>query len=446
MKSVRRHALRLEENSHVATPATRFDVSGTLGQTLDVHAQSTNLDDVLPAIAMAIETAPTEIPLKLSNGFHAEFTGTVSGKLDDPRVVGQASITSASFKGHAFDHFASDVDATREHVKADRMTLSRGPTELTGSAQINPTKDGTVEARLNIKNVQIAEMLKELGPEMGKEIELPTSLTGNASATVQLSGPLRDPLADVALDVDKPAGFGEQFDHLHANIRYSPVSIDITAGEATGASGKLNFQGAYQHRADDWKNGTARLDLTAQNVVLSTIKAYSKLQTGVDSKLNGKWSGTASITGGKLAVTSVDGSLQASSVTWDGQPLGDLSLTANTHDVDVAVHATAKVRDVSIDGQGSWRLDGDNPGSATLKFSRVSVATLHSVLMPGTAQEQTVLPFEGFLDGGNVAITVALAKPRDFHAEADHPHGADQSQADANFAPGRSGARRESEE
>ncbi|HEY2842839.1 MAG TPA: hypothetical protein VGJ09_04285, partial [Bryobacteraceae bacterium] len=52
-------------SSFVATPATRLEVAGTLGKMLQVRLRSTDLNDLLPALAMAEPNPPTEIPLKL---------------------------------------------------------------------------------------------------------------------------------------------------------------------------------------------------------------------------------------------------------------------------------------------------------------------------------------------------------------------------------------------
>ena len=109
--------------------------------------------------------------------------------------------------------------------------------------------------------------------------------------------------------------------------------------------------------------------------------------------------------------------MRAHGVTWDKQVLGDVSMTAKTQGADLAVQASARVRDITIDGEGSWRLAGDDPGTATVRFSRTSVASLHSVVMAGSPQENVAPPFEGFIDGASATVSVALLKPRDFHAE-----------------------------
>ncbi len=48
-------------NSYAATNATRVDFTGTLGQSLEIHGKTTNLDDLMPALAMASANAPKEI-------------------------------------------------------------------------------------------------------------------------------------------------------------------------------------------------------------------------------------------------------------------------------------------------------------------------------------------------------------------------------------------------
>src|SRR6185369_1205516 len=114
----------------------------------------------------------------------------------------------------------------------------------------------------------------------------------------------------------------------------------------------------------------------------------------------------------------VSGEVSARGVTLDKQKLGDVSLTAATSGNELALQAKAQVRDTALEGQGKWRLDGDFPGSGTLKFSRLTVATLHDlIVLRGTAAEKAAAPpLEGFLEGG-ATFTVALRTPRNFRAD-----------------------------
>ncbi len=277
-------------NSYVATPATRIDVTGTLGTTLQVRARSTNLEDLIPALAMANPDAPKEIPLKLVNG-NATFTGTVAGPLNDPHVTGQVTVANASFEGHAFDRFNGDVEASAQGVAVQRAVLARGATAVEGSAAITPKdggfEDGTLAAQLNLRNVPLAEAVKEAG--------VSAPITGTANATVRISGSVKRPAAEIALQVEKPTAYGEQADRVSANVRYAPATIEITAAEVDSGHGKLHLQGEYRHPENDFHDGDVRFDVTSEGLLISSVKAFSKLQLGIDANLDGKLNGTARI-------------------------------------------------------------------------------------------------------------------------------------------------------
>jgi translocation and assembly module TamB len=401
--------LRLD-NFHVATATSSLDASGTLGETLSVRAQSTSLDDVMSALSMA---GQSELPVKLAFA-RATFNGNVAGALDDPNISGDATVANASIDGHGFDRFTGKIQVNRRSIRADQAKMVRGPTEVEGSATLTPPeRNGAIAGELQIRGAQIAELSKEAG--------IDPVISGTAAATVKFSGTVSQPEAEIALQIEKPAGLGEQVDRLRANLHYSPTAINVVSGDAQAGAGKMQFQGAFQHRDGDWKNGEVRFEAGAQGIVLTSVKAYAALQTGVDSRIDGKATGTARLVNGELVLSTINGDAAARGVTWSGQTLGDVNITANTRAAELAVHASAKIRDVAIDAQGSWKLEGDYPGSAALQFSRANVATLHNIVMIGGPAEQTELPFEGFIDGANAKVTVALRKPRDFQAELTVP-------------------------
>src|SRR5581483_7563546 len=401
--------LRLDD-SRLATAASSIDASGTLGETLAVRFQSTRLDDVMPALALA---GQADLPVKVTYA-RASFSGNVTGALDDPHVAGDASLTGASIDGHAFDRFTANINASRRSVKLDRVSLARGSTEVNGSAEIAPPdRSGTISGQLQIRNADITALSKEAG--------VSSPISGTAGGTVKISGTVARPEADATVQIDKPAGFGEQLDQLRAHVVYSPASIRVTDGSAGVGAAKLQFQGSFQHREDDWKNGDGRFEVGGQNVMLSSIKSYVALDTGVDSRIDLHATGVLRLGNGEPVVTAIDGDAKGTVFSWEGGTLCDVSVIAATRNSDLRLEAAAKVRDVNIDAHGTWKLEGDFPGSATLRANRVNVATLHRVVMTGSPLEQNVLPFEGFLDGVNGTIQVALRKPRDFQAELSIP-------------------------
>lgn len=400
-------------DSHVATPSSSLDLSGTLGRTLTLRARSVNLDDVLPALAMFNGSAPQQLPLKLDRG-EATLSGTLSGPFEDPQFSGQAAVTSASVEGHSFDRFSGDVQASRRALVVRRLSLSRGAMQIAGDADLAARNgeftDGALNARLNVRNAPLAELAREAG--------LGAPVSGVAASTLAVSGTLQHPEAEITLDVANPAALGEQLDRLRATVHYTRQSVALTGGEADMGPGKLRFTGAFDHPESDWKNGDLRAGVTAQGVSVSRIAAFKKLYPSADATVEAKTTIEARIERGGLALRSASGEVSARGVSISGEPVGDFTMEGETRGAELAVRGNVQVHGTSVQGQGMWRLEGDEPGSATLRFSRMSVATLHDLVMIGGTAEQkrAAPPFEGYLEGG-ATVTVPLRKPENFQAE-----------------------------
>jgi translocation and assembly module TamB len=435
-------------DASIATAMTRMDVSGTIGGTLNLRVHSTNLDDLLPALAWFDQEAPKALPVKLTRG-SADFEGTLAGAMlqesgpaamNDARLRGQLTLTSAAIEGHGFDRFSAEIDATRHEIQLTRAIITRGNTQIEGTGSIatrnhenldsESFNNAAISAQLRVRNASLSDAAGEFGnPWM-----VSTGVAGTAAATVRLSGSMGQPEAEIAVQIENPTAFGERFDGLRADIRTSPTSVEVSAGEADAYGGKLRFQGEFQHRMKagkaDWENGNLRFEVAAQGVAFSRMERVSKLMVNpvfnaaanVNAKIDGKATGTARLVDEEITLDSINGDATAHGLIWNQQPLIDVALNAETGGGDVAVRAGAKIRDVNVDAQGSWKLAGDYPGSATVRFSRATVATLNSVFMAGGPLEDTVLPFEGFIDGARANISVALRNPSDFRAELTIDH------------------------
>ena len=402
-------------DSRVNTPATSVAVSGTLGQTMDVRARTTNLDEVLTALTLAGDAAPKSIPLRLKRGQgEAAVVGTIVGRLTDPEFRGQVSLSNASIEGHNFDRLTSDVQASRRSVALRRLAIARGSTEIAGDAMMTANRGdfmtGPLASRLTVKNLSLSEAAREFA--IGSAVE------GLASATVRLSGTPRNIAADLTFDATKVSAAGEQVDRVRASLNYTARSLSFSGGEAILGSGKLLFKGSFEHPENDYKNGSLRGDITAKGLAASRIAALHTFQPDVDGKLDGKATIEAQLENGAVVLRSLTGDAMARTLSIGSDKLGDVTLSAATTGRELALRAKAQLRGSQIDAQGRWRLEGDFPGSATIHFPRITVAALHDlVMLRGTAaQKAAAPPFEGFLEG-NAAVTVALRSPRAFKAE-----------------------------
>ena len=342
-------------DSHVNTPATSVTLSGTLGgassnqnlldQNLDVRARTTSLDDVLTALSMAGDAAPRTLPLQFNrSGGEASLAGVLTGRLADPEFRGEVAVSNASVQGHGFDRLNGDIQASRRSVALRRMTISRGQTQIAGDVALAANggasggdfATGPLTAQLSVKNASLAEAARELG--------LVTDAQGTASATLRLSGTARDPQAEAAFDAIKVTALGEQAERVRGNLRYTARSLAVSGGQADLVEGKLLFDGAFEHPAEDFKNGDVRADVTAQGVVFSRVAALHKLQPGIEARLDGKAAVEARVERGTLQVRSVSGAASARSVTLDKETLGDVNVSAATSGNELALQAKAQLR------------------------------------------------------------------------------------------------------
>jgi translocation and assembly module TamB len=403
--------------SHLATPATSLIVSGTLGQNLDIRARSTNLDELLPGLVFFNASAPATLPAKLDAARRGEAAavGMVSGPLDALQFQGQVTVAGASVQGHSFDRLIADVQASRQAIALRHLTLSRNQIEITGDVVIGAIAqrdlmDATVAAQVSVKNLPVAATAREFGINVDAD--------ALANAVVHVSGTARRPEAEVSLDATQVAVAGEKFERVRANIHYGAELLGFNNGQASLGPGKIAFSGAYQHPDGDLRTGDLRADILADSLTASRVAALRQREPGVEARLDGKTAIQVRVDRGTFLLRSVTGELSARGITLDRQSLGDVNLTASTSGKEVALQAKAQIRGTALEGQGKWSLEGDYPGSGTLRFPRVTVATLHDLMMlRGTAaQKAAPVPFEGFVEGG-ATVSVALGNPRNFKAD-----------------------------
>ena len=132
----RAHTLDLGRSS-VSLPHSRIDLSGAVGAQLRVHLETSELDDLLPAIGKRA----ADLPVKLNHGT-VVFDGSVTGNLAAPRLVGHLRATSLVLSGEAADAFEGDVIAAPSLIRLQDGTVSRGTlrAQLQGSVVLSEWK------------------------------------------------------------------------------------------------------------------------------------------------------------------------------------------------------------------------------------------------------------------------------------------------------------------
>ncbi len=386
-------------NSTLLLGSSRVQFSGTLGETLTVHATSTNLNDFLAAFPLIGEKPPKELPVVLKGGT-AQFDGTIVGSLKDPRIAGTVDVTRFAIEKRDFDHLASAFDLTKSGVNLRNLTLEQGAARLTGSGSLGlvswkPVDASPVGATFTVRNADLGKLVAETGQ--------PEPITGSLTADVVVKGTYGAPQATLDAQATNVTAYDEQFSRVRANINYRGGAVEVANGDLQLGQAHIKASGAYTHPDNDWKNGDLRFDVSSNNFQLVSLSHVQKFEKGLNGTADLQAQGKARIVKGDFQLDQLTGRAELKNASLDGRPYGNLLLTANANGNLLDVKANADLRNTRLQGSGQWKLTGDYEGSAHIDIPRLSFATLND-LRPGV--ERKDLPFEGFLQG-----TVDIAGP-----------------------------------
>src|SRR5262249_27631484 len=149
-----------------------------------------------------------------------------------------------------------------------------------------------------------------------------------------------------------PAAFGEQLDRARANVHYTATSIDLTNGIANDAESELRFAGRFQHPENNWKTGDVIFDGTAQNISTARIEYLGRSFPQVAAVMGGTFKGAGRIENGSFRLQSATADVTGRGVTFEGESIGDLALTAETRGDQLTIHARGNVKESMIDANG----------------------------------------------------------------------------------------------
>ncbi|HEY6392412.1 MAG TPA: translocation/assembly module TamB domain-containing protein, partial [Bryobacteraceae bacterium] len=390
-------------NSQVNLGSTHLNVTGTLGQALSVHIESQNLNEFLPLFPLMGEAPPEQIPISLKNGL-ARFDGSVTGPLANPHIAGKIDLTNFLLDQRQIDHLTSTFDIDKSAADLHTLTLDQAKLHVEGQGRIGLSNwkledSSSVSALLSVRDSDLQKLLADNGSQ--------APVTGSLTATVRVSGTFESPLVNANVDLQNVTAYDEHFERAHADVTLTATAMEITNADLRSGRAQITGSGAYNHPASDWNDGAVRFDVVSNRLNLPDIHHVQEVRKGLGGELDLKANGTAKVVKGAISLSSLNGQLSLKNAVVDGQPYGNLQLTATTRLPVLAVSAKVDLRGIQIQGSGEWRMEGDYPGEAHIQIPKITFATLHD-LWPGQ-RIRTDLPFDGFLQG-DAAISGPLNK------------------------------------
>jgi translocation and assembly module TamB len=405
----RAHEVTLQDAA-VSVGSSHAELSGVMGQTLAVHATSSDLHDLWSVLPLIGQSVPKDFPVVLHGGV-LRFDGAITGPATNPRVSGQLDLTKFAVSGEEFDHLSGSFDLTDSSLTARNVTASQGATQFQGSGQIG-LKQWTwsdaspVSGTIAVKREPIERLLAD------RKWKAPVS--GVLSVTAQLTGTLGSPQGSADVQAENITAYHEHLDRVHAKVTLAGDTFEVTSAKANAGAGTIEAKGSYKHDRGDWAGGQIRFDAVAHDLELARIKKLEDWRSGIGGQGDLSAAGTAQLSKDEFRLQSVTSRGTLRNVSFDGKAYGSLSATANSRGDLLDMQARATLLGTPVQGSGEWKLSGDDPGHAEIDIPHVTIAALHE-LVPNPARKD--LPFEGFVEG-KITVDGPLRKPDDLKAEA----------------------------
>lgn len=392
-------------NSFIQLPQTRLNLSGSIGNQLRIGLVSRNLNDLLPAIAMASSNPPRSLPVALAQGGVAGFDGTVTGSLADPRIAGHIAVTNFVANGQQYDRFAADLDARTSAAGVRNVVLAgRGlDARLDASVGLRDWKPGDTEpvtANVSIKGTNVHDLLAAAG-------SAGTPLSGAVIADAHVTGTVGDPRGTAHLAITNGVVSDEPFSRMAAQVNYAGRSIQLTNGEVATPAGRIGLNANFQHPPGQFHTGRIQFELTSSPIQLQQLVTVRARQPGLQGTLNLKANGAvdlmpAAANRARFQVAALNANLGLHGIEIDKKRAGDLTLAANTTGQNLVFKLDSDLADSGIHGNGTVRLAGDYPVTATIAFKPIRFAPVMRLV--STRAQANPQIWDGAVEG---TLTVA---------------------------------------
>jgi len=365
--------------SELRLPSSRAAVSGVIGRRLQVHVETRDLGDILPALG----TGAAALPLKLEGG-SAVFDGAVTGPLDGLHIQGHMGATRVSYQGKLADSLQADVEASAEKASARNVAAARGAMRVAGEMAVALRNWETGPGSLIFGAATLSGgRLAELAPLFDLAA---APVSGTLDGTAAIAGTVANPLVDADLNLRQAVLWEEPVDRLAAHVRYSPTRVEVASGQVTAGAGQVVLSAAFDHAADRWDAGRLVFRVSSNAMPLEQVHALVEWQPGIGGTAAVTASGIVDLApakGGRpWRLRDLHLDVAGRGLRLAQQPFGDLRVTADSEGQVLRAHLESGFAGSSIRGDGQWRLEGEYPGSATIAFSKLDFVQLREWVAP----------------------------------------------------------------
>lgn len=380
--------------SYVDLAGTRVDVNGDLARGLRVSLTTRNLT-VLPFAA--------KLPVTLEpNGGEITFAGTATGTFDNPRVQGDIQLSKFRYEKHVIDYVSATIDARADALKFEGLQSEFAGADVTGRGELalrdwTFTPQSRFSAALAIKHADLARLAKEAG------VKLPAA--GTASGTIDVTGTSAKFTAKGPVEIANAVVSGQPLGLVKINADYDGGEAKFGDVRAVLGGRPVTLSGNYR------EDGYFQLTFAGEGIPLAELAAWREAQPDVTGLASAHLQVAGRMVNEKPQWSRVAGDAVVRSLTWAGQPVGELTLTAAPEGAASKLSLSGTLRGTALTGSGTVGLSAGLPIQLAFQFAPTTFAQFEDLLPADEEGKRSPLAFEGgFVLHG--AVSGPLEEPR----------------------------------
>jgi translocation and assembly module TamB len=374
-------ALELTQLSATAR-SLKLETSGTMARNNSLRVALT-VGDLRDLNSLLAALSPSH---RLPDGVtgRATFTGNLTGTQAAPQLAGEVALgdftlpipltaaarTRASTPARLarFDSFTAQVQYSPSQLALNNARLRRGPEDAAFTLSLGLDQGaarGTLPLRLraDIHNFEIHDLQAILG------FDYP--ITGQTTATLEVSGTADDPLGSGHLRIAKAMVDGEPYQDISADVVFANQEAQLAKLLIAHNGARVTGTAAY-----NLKTTAFRFNLKGSGFNLAQFAQLQLPRISVGGTLNFDARGS-----GTTSAPVVDADLHVRDVVLNRERLGNLDAKAVTSAgvMRITAHSDFPAAEFGLDG--TVGMYGDFPADLALKFTRLDVdALLHEFL------------------------------------------------------------------
>ena len=356
---------------HLATPASRIDASGTMGDSslLRISMSTSNLEEWRPLVAAL--GGPTNVPFRVDG--NATFNGVAGGRISSPTLVGTlvaqdfeftvpATSRTAEQQVH-WDSLAANFQFSPHQISLRGGSLKRGETsadfEFNASLERGElTPNSPYTARVHLHKVDVASTAALAG------FDYP--VTGTADISLQVAGTRAHPQAHGHIHAESASAYSEPIEKFDADLEFGVEETVLSNIDLTHEGGRVTGTAAYSPAKRAFQ-----VDLSGRNFDLSRVRQIQTQRLPIQGRADFTLKGA-----GTLDAPAINAHVRARDLTFSGEPAGTLDLEATTSNGQLQVNGHSEFARGTLLLEGTVGMQEDFPAKLSARIDHLDLDAL----------------------------------------------------------------------